>query len=120
MKKLILSFIAPLFLFSCRYDHVPEPSTITACDSTIVTYGATIRPLLQRKCYSCHSGAVLSGGVDLGPYANVKFYADEGSLQSVTSRDGNFPPMPPDANDKLDNCQLAQLKKWIREGAPDN
>lgn len=99
---------------------MPEPSTTIACDSTLVTYSGTIRPLLQSKCYRCHSGATLSGGVDLGPYVNVKFYADEGSLFSVTSRDGNFPPMPPDANERLDDCQLAQLKKWIREGAANN
>lgn len=117
MQKLFFPFLAVL-LISCRNDHLPDPAP--ACDSSSVTYSATIRPLLQQKCFSCHSGAVLSGGVDLGYYNNVKYYADEGSLWSVTCRNGNYPPMPPDAGSRLDECQLGKLKKWIREGAPNN
>lgn len=108
-----------LFISSCRYDHLPDPVK-SSCDSTFVTYHGTVLPILQQHCYSCHSGAVLSGGVDLGVYANVKFYADEGSLWSVTCRDGNFPPMPPDVSARLDSCELGKLKKWIREGAQNN
>lgn len=120
MKRFLFLFaFAPFFLNSCRYDHVPEPVSVS-CDSAVATYNATIVPILQEKCYACHSGAVISGGVDLGVYNNVKFYSDEGSLWSVTSRDHNFPPMPPDAANKLDECQLAKVKKWINTGAPDN
>lgn len=89
-----------------------------------------IEPLLQKKCYECHShdsgeasgGLVLdskagwSTGGDSGP-AIVPFEPDKSLLWRVVNHERPGLEMPPDG--KLHESDLLQIKKWIEAGAPD-
>lgn len=126
MKKLqallntfILATVVALLFSGCYYDVEEElyPSSGT-CDTTAITYAATIAPIMNQYCVSCHSGSAPSGSIDLSSYANVKASADDGSLYGSMSHDPNWSEMPKGGN-KVDDCTLLKLQIWINNGTPN-
>ena len=91
----------------------------TNCDTTLFTYAGAVLPTLQSSCIGCHSGTPPSGNVDLSTYANVRVVALNGKLLGVISHANGFPQMPSGGN-KLPDCKITQIRKWIEAGAPNN
>ncbi|MEQ1798404.1 MAG: c-type cytochrome domain-containing protein [Lacibacter sp.] len=91
----------------------------TGCDTTFFTYSATILPTLQSSCIGCHSGGVPAGNIDLTTYSNVYALALSGKLLGAVSHAAGFKPMPNGGN-KLPDCKITQIRKWIQVGAPNN
>jgi hypothetical protein len=89
------------------------------CDSTQFKYGATVSVIINTFCTGCHSGTAASGGIDLSNYANVKIQVTNGRLVGAVTHTAGYSPMPKDAN-KLNDCQITQIKKWVAAGAPNN
>ena len=89
------------------------------CDTANVTYSAQIRSLVSAKCQGCHNTAAASGGVDLSTYNGVKAKVNDGRLWGAINHQSGFSPMPKNGN-KLSDCELAQFRKWIAAGAPNN
>lgn len=89
------------------------------CDTSNVTFSKTIGPIIQTYCQGCHSNSNPSGGINLQGYANIKTYADFGSLLGTVIHDPKYSPMPKGGN-KIDDCKIAQLKIWLKAGAPNN
>ena len=91
------------------------------CDTTNVTYTATIQPVLQSKCATagCHNAATSSAGINLSTHVGAKAIADNGLLLKVTRHESGVAPMP-QGGAKLDDCNLAQIQKWVQDGAPNN
>lgn len=112
---LLLGFISLLFS-SCYYDNSEElyPDAGSNCDTTDVSYAATIAPIMQAQCVSCHSGANPSGGFDISNYTN-----QSASAQLIYERmiDVNS-PMPPAG--LLDACSVNKVKSWYENGAKNN
>ncbi|MFO0904930.1 MAG: PSD1 and planctomycete cytochrome C domain-containing protein [Pirellulales bacterium] len=89
---------------------------------------AHVQPILQRRCYGCHShdAGKMQGGLaldsrsgwteggDSGP-AVVPRDADKSLLLQAVRRDGI--EMPPD--ERLPDDEVATLVEWVRRGAPD-
>jgi len=90
-----------------------------SCDTTKFTFAAVIQPLMQTACTGCHSGAVLSGSVDLGSYAGIKTVALNGKLMGSVTHASGYIAMP-QGGTQLSACQLTQLDKWIKAGAQNN
>ncbi len=55
----------------------------------------------------------------LDNYAIVKAAAVNGLLLGVITHAPGFAQMPKDAA-KLSDCNIAVIRKWINDGAPDN
>lgn len=87
-----------------------------------------VRPVLAEHCYSCHSAvarkekgglrldtpdAIRRGG-DSGPVVRAK--DDASLLIRVVAHAPDAPAMPPKG--KLPNAAIADLRKWVRMGAP--
>lgn len=94
------------------------------CDSINVTFSQTVWPVIQTRCYGCHSGTNPSGGISLANYNNVKTAGAKpagtyGSLLGTIMWYGGNVPMPKNGN-QLSDCNIAQIKKWIEDGMPDN
>ncbi|MBN1789518.1 MAG: hypothetical protein JW830_03405 [Bacteroidales bacterium] len=108
---------------ACYYDSEEYlyPQLGNPCDTSNVTFGLSVQPLLQSYCYGCHSNSnsSLGGNIRLEDYADVKIHADDGSLYGSISHSGGFSPMPMGAA-KLQDCNLALVQKWIDTGAPNN
>jgi hypothetical protein len=125
MKKALL----PLILFTavisssltgCYYDNLedlyPKDTTATAaCDTdSTITYTKHISAIVSNYCISCHGGSAPSGGISLGSYTSVKNVAASGKLLGSVTWDGTASPMPKGATQKIPDCNIEQIKKWIR------
>ncbi|NTW25385.1 MAG: hypothetical protein HGA37_11850 [Lentimicrobium sp.] len=89
------------------------------CDTNNYAYASAIEPLINTYCKGCHNAAQASGGIRLDTYAAVKSAADNGSLYGAISHQQGYSPMPQGGN-KLSECNITQVRKWIANGAPDN
>ncbi len=115
---MMLLFIGILSI-SCKHEPEdiaqpsPEPPADT-CDTTNVSFTAAVLPIFQNNCYSCHSGASPSGGLDLSDYEQLAFVAQNGSLLGSIRHEAGFSPMP-QGLPKLSECEIATIAKWIND-----
>lgn len=126
MNKQILSIITIAFstflMQSCYYDKADlvYPSTNANCDTTTVTYSATIAPLMNASCNSCHGGTAVAGaGIVLDTYAGVKTYAANGKLLNSILQNGTASAMPKGSS-KLPDCSINKVRAWINRGMLNN
>jgi hypothetical protein len=89
------------------------------CDSVNVTFSGTIWPVIQSSCTGCHSGTSPGGSIRLENYNQVKSAAQSGLLLGTITWASGFKAMPQGGN-KLSECKIAQVKKWINDGMPNN
>ena len=94
------------------------------CDSVNVFFAETVFPIIQNNCYGCHSGSDPNGGISLTNYNQIKAAGsispgNPGSLLgTITHAPGNVPM--PENGSPLSDCNIAQIRKWINDGMPDN
>jgi mono/diheme cytochrome c family protein len=123
MKKifslLTISAVSMLVLSGCYYDNQQDLYPKITCDVTSATYSGNVATIIQSNCISCHSSAAQLGGVNLEGYTNLKPYASNGKLAGVIEQLPGFSPMPKGAS-KLNECDIAVIKKWISDGAGNN
>jgi mono/diheme cytochrome c family protein len=122
--KLLLLAGAALLLGGCASQHGEDllgsgPAPAPSCDTTRVTYAATVAPLLLQNCGNCHANGVALGGVALGAYAQARASATSGRLLGAVDHAPGYSPMPRGAA-QLSACDRAKLRKWVVAGAPNN
>jgi len=95
------------------------------CDTVNVTFSGVIWPnIIQKHCFGCHNGTSAGGGIHLENHsqiaaAAIKPAGQPGSLWgAITHSDGNV-PMPKNQA-QLNECKIAQIKKWIDHGTPND
>jgi len=94
------------------------------CDSINVTFSEIVFPIIQNGCFGCHSGADPGGGILLTNHAEIAALGaiepgNTGSLLgAITWTSGNIPM--PENGAQLSDCKIAQIRKWIDDGMPDN
>lgn len=89
------------------------------CDTANVSYALDVLPILQPNCIGCHSGGNPGGNVRLNTFAGVREVALNGRLAGAISWANGFQRMPRNG-DQLPACEIAIIKAWINNGAPDN
>ncbi|MCB2407209.1 c-type cytochrome [Hymenobacter lucidus] len=123
MLRPVLFLVGGLaMLSSCAYDNAEElfaNQPTPDCEVASTTYATTIAPILAQNCRTCHNTQLPSGNVALDSYAQVKRYADNGLLVGVVSHANGFDPMP-QGMPKLSDCDIARIKKWVDDKAPNN
>ena len=101
-------------------DTMTVDTTAIACDTLDVSYGQSIKPILQTAgCIGCHNGPNAGGGVQLGNHASVVQAAENGSLIGTVTGVGGFAFMPP-SGDTIPECDILLLTAWINQGLPNN
>ena len=100
------------------YGAVDSGACSSNCDSNNYTYSGAIAPLMQTYCTGCHNSAAAEGG-SLTDYNSVMNAAVNGNMIGSISHLPGYHPMP-SASLKLSDCQIAQVKKWVAAGAPNN
>ena len=91
----------------------------TACDSLAASFAADIAPMMKTYCQGCHNNNRKDGNINLEGYNNIKLIALDGSLVGSIKHDILYAKMPPTGS-KLSDCRVAQVEKWIAEGALNN
>lgn len=89
------------------------------CDPTASSFQADIYPILKDYCVGCHSSTRSDGNVKLETYTDIISYANSGTLMGAIRHDPYYAAMPPNST-KLSECKIAQIEKWIEEGAKNN
>jgi mono/diheme cytochrome c family protein len=90
------------------------------CDSVNVTYSQTIWDgIISKHCTGCHKNPSPLGGLALETYEDVAAIASDGRLLGVVTHAAGFSPMPKNAA-RLNDCKIAQIRKWIDDGIPNN
>lgn len=124
--KTMMALLLGALAFSCYYDNEealnPGVDLDVLNDTTVVTYSAIIKPLLQTFCWQCHSnatGATEGKNIFLEDYADVKVAADDGSLYGSISWAPFYTRMPYQSS-KLSATQIAQVKKWNDNDSPND
>jgi len=124
MKRHFPLLIAILFIAGatgCYYDKADliYPANGGPCDTSAVKFSVEITNILTNHCHTCHgtNTSASGGGIKLDTYANVKTWATESGMLASVSRTAN--PMPKGLT-PLSSCQIAQIRNWIRNGAPQN
>ena len=111
----LLALLGP----GCYYDVEEELYPDTGCRVENMSYQEDILPILQNRCYVCHSAAANNGGITLEGYSSLQRYLDNGQLLGAIRHDPGFSPMPKNAP-QLPACQIEQFEAWIAAGAPNN
>lgn len=126
MKRLITIattvIITTIIAVSCYYDSEESlyPELTTSCDTLTVTFAATIVPILNNNCYSCHSNttAASSGNnIKLQNYADVAAQAT--AIAGSINHKAAFQPMPKNGG-MIKACSLKQFDIWVNAGKPNN
>lgn len=123
MKYSPLVFLFSLFVLlstqSCYYDVEEVLYAGVGCDSVDVTYSQSILPILHSNCYICHNEIDKLGGINLEGYDNLLPFIVDGSFEGSVNHTGNNLPMPLE-REKMNDCNLAIINKWLAEGAKNN
>jgi len=105
---------------------VPVDTSGVAVDS-VIRYSIQIKPILATYCFGkggqlCHVTQSNQGsGDDFTFYSGLKAKVNNGSLASrVFNPVGGMPPDYSNGPRTLTDKDMATLKKWVSQGAPNN
>ena len=91
----------------------------SGCDTSTFTYSAAVRPILEVHCIGCHNNTTQNGSVNLSTYSGVQTVVLNGKLSGSINFQPGYPQMPP-GGQKISDCNITQIMKWINAGAPNN
>ena len=119
--KMLIFVLTASLLTSCYYDNEEElyPGSGVPCDTTGVTYGNSVAPLMASNCNGCHSEASPAGNIVTSTYDGLRSAVNSGILRKAINHESGAAPMPQGGN-KLSACDLAKVDAWINQGAPQN
>jgi len=118
----LLGFVTVLLILilqGCTYDKEVYVSQTSCTDTSHISYSGKVQPILKTNCFGCHGNGSREGNISLEIYDDVKAMAIGGKLLGSISHTAGFEPMPIGA-DKLDDCSIKAIKKWIEEGCQNN
>jgi len=117
---LLLGLTMSWSLTSCYYDNEEElyPNP-TSCDTTNITYSGAVVPILQNNCYTCHNSVNQQGGIILDNYSDLQTVINNGRFRGSINHLSGYSPMP-QGGEKLNDCNLTLINKWLDDGAPNN
>jgi uncharacterized membrane protein len=102
--------------------------SIEAADSAVL-YGDVIEPVLEAKCYSCHSAAKQKGQLRLDSEEFIRKGGKHGVVVKTGVADSSLlyrrlmlpledeKHMPPNEKSQLTSSEIALVQAWIEEGA---
>lgn len=116
-----ICFFAVITTTSCESN---KKEILFACDSINVTYSSQVKVILENNCYNCHgtnTANSFGSGIKLDSYSSVKNWVNTnpGSNGGLLLQNLKTGRMPKGAA-KLNSCDIAQVNKWIVDGALNN
>lgn len=84
-----------------------------------ITYSQTVAPLIEAKCFMCHSQEVYKTKASrnkIYTYESLKKMAVSGTLMGAITHQKGYIAMPYKKNEKIDTCAIATIAKWVATG----
>ena len=108
------------FLGACYNDKLEDlhPKQNSSCNSMAIIYAEQIATVMNRECISCHNSNNKGGGINLDNYTDVKAQGISGKLLSSVIWDGHASPMPKGSPDKINDCSIKDIQRWIEADCP--
>lgn len=97
----------------------PNSSNCNTCDTSVYTFSARVKPLMDKWCVGCHNAGNAGGGHDLSTYTGIKTSLATGRFLGSIQHSAGFSQMPKSAS-KLSDCDLNAIVKWVNAGALNN
>ena len=118
---LIFFSCAVLLLSACTFDNEEMLFKDVVCPeiNEPVSYSLFVKPLLEKRCLSCHSSILLSGNVNLEDYEKLKAQIENNKFLGSVRHAPGFSPMP-QGEAKLSDCDIEKIENWINNGYPEN
>ena len=93
--------------------------TVETCDTAEFTFSKGVQPIINMYCKGCHYPGS-SNLIDLSSYSSISNEIKSGNrfMGSIQHLPG-YSSMPQNLN-KLSNCQIRVIQKWISAGMPEN
>jgi hypothetical protein len=119
IKVFFVSVLALTFAVSgCYYDNEEDLYLgSSTCDTTNVTYSASVAPVMAGYCNSCHSGSSPSGNIKTDSYSSV--VTNIARIRGSINHQSGFQAMPQNGG-SLPSCDLTKIDIWIRQGKLNN
>lgn len=98
-----------------------EPD-MSSCDTENISYASYIQPTISTYCLGCHSykwAGEYCDSLDFTDYPTVASVAQSGLLMDVIQHKYPLPSMPY-YGPQLDECTIAKIAAWVKNGAPNN
>ena len=131
MKKTSIIFSAFVCIISFTFFSVScvsnKKEVLFGCDSVNVKFASNIKSILANNCDRCHStanGATFGSGIIMDNYNEILVFVDTsmggdgGVILRNVQHAAGANPMP--KGGKISDCEIAQIAKWIKDGAPNN
>jgi hypothetical protein len=116
---ILLTAFVILAISGCYYrneqDLYQESNT---CNDSNVTYSATIAPIFEAYCNSCHYPNNPNSDVVTDNYASDTIFHKR--ITGAINWESNYVKMPKDAGAKIPTCDLLKIDTWIRQGMQHN
>lgn len=122
-KKILLGLMLLLGIQSCYYDVEEQLYPSTGCNLSGVTLSGKVKPIIQSRCYSCHSqqnSGAYGGNINVETYANLKAEVDNGKFLKSIKHESGVSPMPKGNTALIDACEIKIIEEWINLGAPND
>ncbi|HXS35498.1 MAG TPA: hypothetical protein VN721_02265 [Flavipsychrobacter sp.] len=120
MRK-VLAILCVVLISSCYSKNKQDLYPADTCDTTNVTYSGTIQPIVAQYCAltGCHNSVSAQNGFDYTTYNGVYTAATSGLMLNVITYADGYPQMPLNG-EKLSDCNINKIRRWINLGCPNN
>lgn len=89
------------------------------CDTNNYSFSGAVWPTVDNNCAGCHSGSNPGAGIILTDHQHIAAIAIDPRFMGSLTHTSPYKFMPWNGN-KLSDCKITQIRKWIEAGTPDN
>jgi len=111
---LLCSLVVVLPISSCNQKGKNNCSV-----SELPTYTKDVASIIEIKCFRCHDKEVYktkASRTKIYDYKSLKKIAKNGLLIGSVTHAKGYIPMPYKSGEKIDDCSIATLIKWVETG----
>lgn len=93
------------------------PTSVAAQEPTLndVTWKTSIRPLVAKYCFDCHSGDLLEADIDLGEFSSFKGLPQRADVWIKVREMLDSAQMPPMDAPQASDVEQRRLRSWVAE-----
>lgn len=89
-----------------------------SCDTSNFAFSTSVEPMILAYCSGCHLPSS-SNGIVLTDYATITAAINKGRVLGSINHTAGYSAMPQNMN-KLSDCQITIIEKWVAAGMPQN